>query len=454
MLLLVRCLGASILLQTVAVLAQPDGSSFGTCLDLTFMIDVSCSVSRDDMIRGIEFAKVVVDNLDSKMTIDRDTTLRVAVGVFVDKVHSIFYLNKYTENKAAIMDALEDAKNYLKPEAMKCKTLTHYAIDALNNEYFNVNNGDRRDRLDADYRNVAVVVTDARTSSRKWVNNGHLGRYLKDAEEAGNDIFTVLVKNNREKEPLDEALLTGNDTSKLIDIREGNDEAEAVRFASFLKFAYSCPKSDVPLVSEVCADIIFALDVSCSITSDDKDLSTYVASEVYKKVFAETRNYGVGTSFLVFDNTARVAFDKYEIMPTIDDIATKILDVNVTNDACRTRPASMFQEVSDKELDIALPDSSTPIYMVVLYDGMTSPLNERDRSIESATEFKNKPNTELLCVKLENDRGKDGSSEFNAIPSSASHLFPQDASFLNDANKDSVVQGIADLIISGLRCPS
>ncbi|CAH1792059.1 unnamed protein product, partial [Owenia fusiformis] len=273
---------AIIFFQAVAVQSQlpPDGGPPGggppgggpapgtgnTCLDLAFMIDVSCSVDNDDMERAVDFAKTVLKNLNSAMTEDRDTTVRVAVGIFIDRVHKIFYLNEYTENEVAIMDALEAAKQKLKPEIMKCKTNTHYAINALNSEYFQEANGDRDN---AKYPNAAVIITDARTMSRKAVNNGHLGRYLDDARNLENVLYTVLVENNRNKPPLDDALLTGNDTSKLFDIRTGNDNAEAVRLANVLK-VNTCPFDPERAEKDVCADIIFAIDVSCSITSEDK----------------------------------------------------------------------------------------------------------------------------------------------------------------------------------------
>ncbi|CAH1801000.1 unnamed protein product [Owenia fusiformis] len=428
----------------VTVTGQFPGLSRIVCLDITFLFDTSCSISSHDKRRMVDFAIALLQRLSFYDNPGDGLSVRVAAGTFDLGVKHQFYLHDNEKDVAQIVEALN--KIALGPGG--CKTRTSDIIEDLTTDFFVEENGDRDN---VHYPNVAIVFGDARTKPnrlRKILKN-----YADFAKSQRIDINLVLFRNNRHgvrgrfKPPTDLDILPSEPREEhIFDVR--NEERSAIeleRLATHLERNFFCPLFDDPMT--ICSDIVFLFDFSCSIEEETKQLSLRLAKEIVKRILPgpDLTTYAA----VVYDIVPRVQFgfdegeDPVTVLNNLDAIDTTPLDCRTfTNVALDKIRDDVFNPGNDRD------DAFYQDLVIAFTDGMTSPLNKRNKTLESAKRLKENF-IELMLVKLENNRGKSGDAlpELNALPTdpdkNMGFVYPLDEeSFLDEDNFQTVLENM------------
>ncbi|XP_041374199.1 uncharacterized protein LOC121387240 [Gigantopelta aegis] len=277
----------------------------GSKLDLVFVLDASTSVTKPNFQLVLDFTKDFISFAD----IDGGS-VRVGVVVYSTRVHTEFYLDRYS-SKSEILEAI-DSIPYTYGS-----TNTADGLKVMRRQVFSLQHGDR-----PDVDNMAIVVTDG-------VSNINSRQTLPQAQAARDEGITIYVigiglADTRELDgiaslPIDKHRFIVQDFSELRGLHQQV-------FTSF------CP--EIPLIIptprpvEQCAgsrlDLVFVLDASTSVTK----LNFQLVLEFTKNFisFADIDGGSVRVGVVVYSTSVHTEFylDRYssksEILEAIDSI--------------------------------------------------------------------------------------------------------------------------------------
>ena len=140
--------------------------------DVSFALDTSGSVGKDNFLKQIEFVYKIVNGLN--LHVDS----RVSAMTYATTPNMQFYLNEYTM-KYAVLNAL----NF---HYTGGGTNTASAIDKMRTDVFTSGRGDR-----SGVANIGVVITDGRSNDKAKTIQSAM-----NARKQGMELLTVGVGNN------------------------------------------------------------------------------------------------------------------------------------------------------------------------------------------------------------------------------------------------------------------
>lgn len=125
-------------------------SACGLRGDIVFVLDASSSVSKEDYNKGKAFIKELMSSFSIS-----DDLIRVGLVAFNQFVHIAFHLNKISEpgqTATSLRNLVDNATD------IQVGTFTHKALQAVREEMFLPDKGDR-----PDVPNIVIVLTDGRS---------------------------------------------------------------------------------------------------------------------------------------------------------------------------------------------------------------------------------------------------------------------------------------------------
>ncbi|CAH1781732.1 unnamed protein product [Owenia fusiformis] len=169
----------------------------------------------------------------------------------------------------------------------------------------------------------------------------------------------------------------------------------------------------------ICADLMVVLDISCSLRGCTKERLKDAAADVARALLESSRD------------TTRIGVIAYsneilEVIPLENNHSEKkilnIIDrLNTTSPKCKTLTHAAFQDIRKQFASVASPIGTKQV--VHLYtDGLTFMPKYKQESLDEAKKLKQE-GVKMNVIAVPNIHGKNGTTEFEQIPSSQKHLF-------------------------------
>ncbi|CAH1802656.1 unnamed protein product [Owenia fusiformis] len=341
--------------------AADDPSANSACVDLMLVFDVSCSITNDDKANAKQFASKLLENL-----LGLADNINLGIVTYSENRNLVSPL--VTLEFTSDIDTLLDNVNMTN---LGCKTYTHEVLEALYTEYFTPENGDR-----VDISNVAAIFTDGRTIQRRF--SSATKEAATAAKLAGIEIVVVTVPHRSGEEDLDEFTTLPSSSDLLYNSKKDDD---AAIMADGLIARHPCnilPEADdIP-----CADVVFAVDTSCSVDQGNISESVLVAERIVKSFSPPFFQFG---GFTYNNNTV----DSFPFTSDNRDAALFLAGLNTAYTACKTRTNRAITYSLDNYFNSPLDDPEKTNFLIIFGDGNESPYNENQLALTKAEAFKN-----------------------------------------------------------------
>ncbi|CAH1776875.1 unnamed protein product [Owenia fusiformis] len=360
------------------------------CFDLVLILDVSCSI----LLSTKEHARDFAANLVSRLASIPGTDIKVGLMLFCKGTQHVFYLDDGLE--------VEELVNAIRGADVEgeCKSHLHTALKHLHETYFTVEKGDRDN---SKYPNVAMMFTDGRTAQFKY-NNDTLAQAMA-VKEAGIEINIMVTPHRRGLPDTGEfqALPSKPYADHFFKI-ENEDEED--RVFETLTSHYSC---NGPADQQVCADIVFSFDTSCSIDATNITAAVDIAKGISMNLALDSSK-GSRISGFSYNVDVVDSFDFSSGEPDGNpaNVVKLLSDLKAVRDAvdgCRTRTDIAFNKTI---ATLATPnDRDDKIYRDVAIffgDGRTYPMRYRKATIRAAKSIRDNGGV-VIWIVLTSNRG-------------------------------------------------
>ncbi|CAH1802655.1 unnamed protein product [Owenia fusiformis] len=349
------------------------------CLDLMIVIDVSCSIKQEDRNNATEFAARVVSGLFKPLN---DTeNIRVGLVRYSQTLEQVFRLDDHGES-----DVIEHAVRTMNTSDLGCKTHTHTVLKELYTTYFTKNLGDRSNEA---YPNAAILFTDGRTISQRFAPETK--RQARNAEVSDIEIHVVDVPHRQGLGDLaDEFDELPTRPQLLYNLTEPEHIDSIVQD---IKRRYNCDRPDFGSQrdeqSSGCANVVFCIDISCSIDRTNVTRAIKIAKDIIDA--SEFRhNYGAFT----YDNNTVGS------VPYFTDTSAELNNLNSETKACKTRTNRAITYARKNFFN----NNSSSNVLIIFGDGNESPWRENKFAIENAKDFTSNNKGTLIWVILTSNR--------------------------------------------------
>ncbi|CAH1801334.1 unnamed protein product [Owenia fusiformis] len=424
------------------------------CGDILFIFDTSCSISMEERVRAKWHA---VNLLRSLNIAERNGQLDVRVGAlsFSKWTNIHFNLGDYT-TKAEIEFALAN----MNMTDYGCRTHTHKAINSIFTNFFGTDGTFPADRPDGNYPDMVVYYGDGVSYNERILSK------VEDSIQLLHSVpnllvYMVLLQNQYGNVARMDELL-GIPSPNIIpgrNLLSMNSGESLNTLSQLISQDFRCkPTLPDPIANDpgnICVDIVFGFDTSCSIRDGDKELARELAKEIVRQVKSGTTHISAFT----FDEDVYPAFYPAHFGDNNGaEIILQALDnLDMSKKVCKTNTPKVFEQmdnfyfVDNVELGDR-PDNEYPDLAIIFYDGMTSPGRLSIRTIDRAAALKEK-GVDILLIKLWNNRDKDGSNEFKFLPSSPDFLIPGvQQGFLTQQSFQLAVNNVLSLLDKTYTC--
>ncbi|CAH1802654.1 unnamed protein product [Owenia fusiformis] len=347
------------------------------CLDLMIVIDVSCSIKEEDRIKARDFAADVVKGILTTATVDT----RVGLVRYSQTIELVFRLDDHGET-----DVIDNAIRTMNTSDLGCKTNTHLVLKELYSKYFTDKFGDRSNEA---YPNAAILFTDGRTISQRFAPETK--RQAKNAEVSDIEIHVVDVPHRQGLGDLaDEFDELPTRPELLYDVKKQEDIDNIV---DDLTSRYNCGDPDFggggDDPSSGCANVIFAIDVSCSIDRSNVTEAISIAKDII-----DTSKVGHQFGAFTYDNNTVGS------VPYFTDTSAQLNNLDPASRACKTRTNRAITYAGKNYFN----NNSSSNVLIIFGDGNESPWRENKLAIEKANAFTRNNKGTLIWVILTSNR--------------------------------------------------
>ncbi|CAH1781174.1 unnamed protein product [Owenia fusiformis] len=162
----------------------------------------------------------------------------------------------------------------------------------------------------------------------------------------------------------------------------------------------------------ICADIVFALETSCSVDDETKALAkVFIQDFVTMFDSVKQKNVSnVATQFglLAYDATPRPVFTFDEALSK-QEILQRIETFKMETTGCKTLTHNAINMASDDFFETTLNDRRTPDVLVVLTDGRTQPQKYIQKTTDAIQKLRETVRT--IVIELPNKKGRESLPE-------------------------------------------
>ncbi|CAH1796595.1 unnamed protein product [Owenia fusiformis] len=378
-----------------------------SCMDLLFAVDTSCSVTQDqlDIVRDTMFE--IVDRTEFRVSGNRNL---VAGLTYSKGSQHEFFFDTY-DSKADVLTAI---RNFNMTPA-GCRTHTFNALKVIQENYYDLMMHGSR----AEFRDVIVVFTDGMTyPNRKQKKTKEYAAMLK-AMNPGVKVFVVQLDNIENNDGLDEFRMIASDP--FSDHNVLLEDAEQAAEDLFSLLPKDCVEEEIKC--EAVVDVVLVMDRSNSIEIDDLKLLVDFFRELASQFDIDTNvarfaaisyNNAVYKHFPLSGPTAH--HDRRSTINWIVEGIPLTTDKNTRTDLALVNATEI--------LDTEGREGVRKIIFLAT-DGNTIKAKHAPDTIEAAKAAKRK-GYQIFCVGLPNNNGRtNGIDEWRQVASKplATHLF-------------------------------
>ncbi|CAH1802473.1 unnamed protein product, partial [Owenia fusiformis] len=196
----------------------------------------------------------------------------------------------------------------------------------------------------------------------------------------------------------------------------------------------SCPLGKI--------DVIFAFDVSGSISKESKESSRTVAIKTAKML--QEKGCDILVAAVMFDQGARTEIDLTNNIAELNnaDLSTEVKGITAT--------FKIFDEVRGNILQDGNRNDSAN-FLVLFHDGITYFGSWRGKTFSKARNLELKHCTDILAVRLKNKKEKNGEQDLKRIASSdptVNDVFPSSGDYLSEQNQETVTEELVTRMLT------
>ncbi|CAH1796594.1 unnamed protein product [Owenia fusiformis] len=166
-----------------------------------------------------------------------------------------------------------------------------------------------------------------------------------------------------------------------------------------------------------CMDLVFALDTSCSTSSDQQRKAKEIMIDIVSSAEITIGINDTRVAALTFNKGTQHQFylDKYD---NKNDITNAIDSIPTAPVGCRTHTFNALKKIAEDYLSLLENGqrAERPDIVVLFTDGVTYPIKKQHKTLEYAQALKDM-GVLVFIVEMNNERNNDGRPEYNAIAS-------------------------------------